>query len=249
MTPRPAPASGRSALPPSCSQPLPDPSPPSSPPGSCLIDRPHHASRCPRRCPYRRVCGPGCPAHRRRPARRAAPLDRPAVALDGVRPPHNATRRAGVVPPAARQGTRGHISVVPRWDHSPVVVGPSGDHAPVFVGPSEPFSWDHAWSWDQGARGPPSGPRRGTTSRCGKAAPRVATGHGVRGPPPRARPIVDRAGGAAPRRRRPVHRVLRRHGRRHRPHDPRAVLSGRPSPCACRARSQGQTRVVRWRWR
>jgi len=40
------------------------------------------------------------------------------------------------------------VVVVPPWDHSPVVVGPSGDHAPVFVGPSGPFSWDHAWSWD-----------------------------------------------------------------------------------------------------
>jgi len=65
--------------------------------------------------------------------------------------------------------------------------------------------------------------------RCVRLAPRVATGHRVRGgaTPPRSRPIVEGDGGEAACRRRPAHRVLRGHRRRRRPHDPRAVLSDR----------------------
>ncbi len=47
---------------------------------------------------------------------------------------------------------------------------------------SHPLPWggDHAWSWDHGTRGPPSGPTQGTMPRRGRAVPRAATGHRVR---------------------------------------------------------------------
>ena len=44
-----------------------------------LRARPQHRGRDPRRRPRRCVCGPRHPAHRRRPARRAAPSARPPL--------------------------------------------------------------------------------------------------------------------------------------------------------------------------
>jgi len=93
---------------------------------------------------------------------------------------------------------------------------------------SHPLSWggDHAWSWDHGARGPPSGPRRGPTPRRGRAASRAATRHRVR-PGVRAHGRSRTVTVTRPRRRRPAHRVLNGDHRRHRQHEPLAVLIDR----------------------
>ncbi len=146
------------------------------------------------------------------------------------------------------------MSVVPRWDDSPVVVVPPWDHDAVFVVPWRPFSWDHAWSWDHAMvprftrkRGlvVPSftlgwGPRvvlgpwrQGTTlwSHAGDHAPPreggPARSDGAQGTArrPGSQPIAVGEGGAAARRRRPAHGVRGGNRRRQRPHDPRAVLS------------------------
>jgi len=75
--------------------------PPRRPPhsaSSCLRTRPNRYGRRPRPCPRRCLRGPGGPAHRRRPARRPASLDRPAVARwrsDGVALCLTSTRIAG----------------------------------------------------------------------------------------------------------------------------------------------------------
>jgi len=50
-----------------------------TPLAAILRARPQHRGRDPRRRPRRCVCGPRHPAHRRRPARRAAPSARPPL--------------------------------------------------------------------------------------------------------------------------------------------------------------------------
>jgi len=90
--------------------------------------------RGPRHGPRRRLYRPGCPAHRRRPARRAAPLDQPAVAQRGS---------DGTVPRLAR-----HCAL--SWSHRLHRRGPGR----AWCGPTKTGAWSLSGAMPQASLAP-----------------------------------------------------------------------------------------------